>query len=253
MQNLEEALREVCCLGDLEKVKILVGRGVNVNSQNKVNGWTGLHWAAKRNHKDLVSYLLSKKADASILTFQKESAIDLTQDKEIKQLLSAQGEEITLGGDCTDTDDSQELPIKVEFVPNYILNPDFPYSESAAEFARRLGIHHSPMRTSASNSEGFNKSHALSNCNDKQLTPEENEGDLVLKFRIAGSDEKDFIEIELDRQCISFTALVDICLKEFNVERSKLKKIRKMPNTIVRNDRDVKRLKQFQEMEIVIE
>ena len=32
-------------------------RGVNTNSQHDINGWTALHWAAKRNHLNIVNLL----------------------------------------------------------------------------------------------------------------------------------------------------------------------------------------------------
>ena len=86
--NLEESLRETACSGDLGKVEVLVRAGVNVNSQNKVNGWTALHWAARRNHKQVVSYLLQNGADANIRSFKNELAIDVTENEEIKCLLS---------------------------------------------------------------------------------------------------------------------------------------------------------------------
>ncbi len=35
----EEKLREASCLGDIVAVKQLVQAGVDVNSQNTVNGW----------------------------------------------------------------------------------------------------------------------------------------------------------------------------------------------------------------------
>lgn len=38
--NLEEKLRESACMGDLDELRNLIkGKGVNVNSQNSVNGW----------------------------------------------------------------------------------------------------------------------------------------------------------------------------------------------------------------------
>ena len=40
MQDLEEELREASCVGDMESLKTLVEvKHVNVNSQNKINGW----------------------------------------------------------------------------------------------------------------------------------------------------------------------------------------------------------------------
>jgi hypothetical protein len=35
----EEKLREVACIGDVEGLLSLIGKGVDVNSQNNINGW----------------------------------------------------------------------------------------------------------------------------------------------------------------------------------------------------------------------
>ena len=35
----EEKLREAACYGDLDAVRALVKKGVNVNSQHNINGW----------------------------------------------------------------------------------------------------------------------------------------------------------------------------------------------------------------------
>lgn len=48
---------------------------------------TCLHWACKRNHKHIVSYLLSSGADKDILTAKDELASQLTSKPEIKRLL----------------------------------------------------------------------------------------------------------------------------------------------------------------------
>ena len=50
-RSIDEDLREACALGDEGKVMDLVRKGADVNSSNKVNGWTALHWAAYRGHK----------------------------------------------------------------------------------------------------------------------------------------------------------------------------------------------------------
>ena len=54
IENSEENLREACCYGDLEAIQRLIAKGTPINSQNKMNGWTALHWAAKRNHMSVV-------------------------------------------------------------------------------------------------------------------------------------------------------------------------------------------------------
>lgn len=48
---------------------------------------TCLHWACKRNHKHIVSYLLGCGADKEILTAKEELASQLTSKPEIKRLL----------------------------------------------------------------------------------------------------------------------------------------------------------------------
>ena len=59
---IDEELREACAIGDETKAQMLIGQGANVNSSNKVNGWTALHWAAYRGHR----YILKKQVDFSI-------------------------------------------------------------------------------------------------------------------------------------------------------------------------------------------
>ncbi len=38
-KELQERLREASAIGDIEEVKTLVESGVNINSQNEINGW----------------------------------------------------------------------------------------------------------------------------------------------------------------------------------------------------------------------
>lgn len=38
-KELQECLREASALGDIDEVRRLVDSGVNVNSQNEINGW----------------------------------------------------------------------------------------------------------------------------------------------------------------------------------------------------------------------
>jgi len=73
----------------------------------------------------------------------------------------------------------------------------------------------------------------------------------VLKVRVANSDEKDFIEIDIPRQ-IAFDQLVALMRSELAVDaKAVVWKVRKLPDTIVRNDRDVERLRDYQELELV--
>ena len=74
----------------------------------------------------------------------------------------------------------------------------------------------------------------------------------VLKVRVANSNEKDFIEIDISQQ-IAFDQLVTLMRSELAVDaKAVVQKVRKLPDTIVRNDRDVQRLRNYQELELVL-
>lgn len=73
---------------------------------------------------------------------------------------------------------------------------------------------------------------------------------LVIKARLADSGESDFVEVELD--VLSFQSLLRACCEELDVSTMEVSKIRKLPNVLVRKDRDVQRLKSGQEIELVL-
>ena len=76
--------------------------------------------------------------------------------------------------------------------------------------------------------------------------------ELVLKVRVAHVSETDFIEIELDKTQLTFEALIDTMCSQLDIDRQLVTKVRKLPNTIVRKDKDVRRLVDFQELELVL-
>ena len=69
---------------------------------------------------------------------------------------------------------------------------------------------------------------------------------------MAYTDERDYIEVELDRNNLTFSALVSLLTRELAIDRKSIYKIRKLPNTILRKDKDIKRLQDFQEVEVVL-
>lgn len=73
---------------------------------------------------------------------------------------------------------------------------------------------------------------------------------LLIKVRISGSGEADFYEVELPS--LSYDALLKACAEEVEVDVSDIAKVRKLPNILVRRDRDVQRLKEGQELELVL-
>ncbi|NXE15380.1 ANR40 protein, partial [Lophotis ruficrista] len=78
--------------------------------------------------------------------------------------------------------------------------------------------------------------------------------ELVLKVRIQDPNlrENDFIEIELDRQELTYKELLRVSCRELGVNPEHVQKIRKLPNTVLRKDKDVARLQDFQELELVL-
>lgn len=377
-KELQERLREASALGDIDEVRTLVESGVNVNSQNEINGWTCLHWACKRNHKHIVSYLLKCGADIDILTAKDELASQLTSKPDIKRLLGVEVEEVP------EVKES-ELPI----IPNYLSNPPFIYSKlgnqaealmnqhltqngsgdhaedsssesvplSPVHEAQKTQISQSPINPSTqqqgqTGNRGFipvceqngtstspppSQNHTVVNCSvpmDLSVEPHLNHADyqhvvahngtmcspplaspspslatnsgsqvqapvpstnpavsrqqsipqqltcgqtggqmpafqpffftstfpvnvqeLVLKVRIQNPNarENDFIEIELDRQELTYRSLLRVCCRELDISAEHVEKIRKLPNTMLRKDKDVARLQDFQELEVVLE
>lgn len=220
---LEENLREASCNGDLLEVKKLVSQGVSVNSKNPINGWTALHWAAKRGHLTLVQYLLSAGADKDSANAKGEKPLALTNNPEILQLLDADSDEHHM---CS----GEPLPI----TPNYLQHPTFPHTNKSENYL---------------SDEVYNieKPSQQSPTMGTEIYKE-----IVLKARIANTTETDFIEIELDIKSRSYENLIRVMCLELRVDRNLVQKIRKLPNTIIRKDKDILRLVDFQELELVL-
>ena len=242
---LEERLREVCCIGDETSVQQLVQRGVNFNAPNAMNGWTPLHWAAKRGHINIVKYLLQEGVDTTVLTNKGETAAQLSSDAGIKHMLGEEeGEQLNTG--------SEALPI----VPNYLRNPEFFYAQKASGEGRpkKWG------RSEQDDSSRGNKDYTFTNNNHEDVNFGPNTSflnaqsgqEIVLKLRIADCEDGDFIEVDFHRSSLTYQNLETVFCEELGIEAKNIKKIRKLPNTIVRNDRDMKRLQPFQELEVVL-
>ena len=236
---LEERLRELCCIGDERNVKLLVDRGVSINAANHMNGWTPLHWAAKRGHKTVVEYLIKQGVDSAALTAKGETAAQLSTDANIKEMLGK-------GDDATAT--HENLPI----VPNYLRNPTFFYADKEDSYGhRRANQMFSKVENPDTTRVFVNGPHVGPICNSRSCSVQTEE-ELVLRLRIANSEEKDFIEVDLDQSKLTFKTLLTVCSKELCIDSGRIKKLRKLPNTIVRNDKDAKRLRSFQEVEVVL-
>ncbi|RUS33921.1 hypothetical protein BC938DRAFT_483250 [Jimgerdemannia flammicorona] len=105
----EELLREVASLGNLKAVLHYLHGGVNVNSSNKVNGWTALHWSSHRGHEEVTRALLANGADISLVTSKGQTAADLAKTDEVRSLFG----EPTVAAEP-----------ELSFVPRYLREPD---------------------------------------------------------------------------------------------------------------------------------
>ncbi|EGC30722.1 hypothetical protein DICPUDRAFT_157508 [Dictyostelium purpureum] len=72
--------------GHTAVVEAIIKAGANINAQNK-HGDTPLHKAAGRNRLDTVKFLVKNKANIDIVNVDKERAIDITNNQEIKNEL----------------------------------------------------------------------------------------------------------------------------------------------------------------------
>jgi len=77
---------------------------------------------------------------------------------------------------------------------------------------------------------------------------------IILKVRVASCLEmhKDFIEIEISRQT-TFDQLVNMMWYELGLcSNADIRKVRKLPDTEIRNDHDVRRLHNYEALELVL-
>ncbi|CAF2154259.1 unnamed protein product [Rotaria magnacalcarata] len=213
----EELLRELASKGDIHQIQTLLSNkpNLNVNSQNAMNGWTALHWAAKRNHTQVVEYLLEKGANKDIQTNDKLTPAHVCNNESLRKILES---------NTSDNNASYEsianatLPI----IPNYLRHPVFPYisSEPRSNLPNLL-------------------------ANDTQT--------ITLLCRIADDpSETDYVEFEFNKSPIigSFERLQSNICHELDIDR--IDKLRRLPCVRVRNDRDVERLKDNHMLEVIL-
>ncbi|XP_037081713.1 ankyrin repeat domain-containing protein 40-like [Pollicipes pollicipes] len=235
----EEQLREAACVGDLKALRELMQNGVNVNSKNAVNGWSALHWGCKRGRLEAVRILLDGGADITANNNAGQVPAQLTSNSDILRLM---GVEVANGAEVR-----SEPPSEPTFTPSYITYPatsvDLAPSRlhggdgGAAEPAAPNGV---PERRPPAELGA-----ACRLCHCQRLRPAKGvvpDDELVLKVRVAGvPDNADFIELEMSTAELTMDRLLRECCRELNIEGQVIDRVRKLPNTILRRDRDVRR------------
>ncbi|EDQ92583.1 uncharacterized protein MONBRDRAFT_35631 [Monosiga brevicollis MX1] len=116
-----ETLREAACAGDTDTVQELISSGVDPNDQNHMNGWTAVHWAAKRGHGGVLRVLLENGGNLQTVNSKNETPVDVAHPA-VLPILRAAG--------VTELPSSDEAPKQDGFTPNYLANPDFFYLKS---------------------------------------------------------------------------------------------------------------------------
>ena len=218
---------------------------------------TALHWACKRGHVSIVQILLQNGADISIKNFKGELASDLTTLREILAVLKIEPDE-DFARRCAEG--TSKLPI----VPNYLKSPLFPYStqdnvddsvllSSPSSMSATCNSHLSSANDRVEHKPTEGTSHKGASGGGKNLTSESTTSatsPFVFRVRVSGSNDSDFVEVEVPS--LSYSSLLKACCEELEVGHHEITKIRKLPNVWVRKDRDVQRLKEGQELEIIL-
>ncbi len=121
---------------------------------------------------------------------------------------------------------------KADFVPSFLKYPDFSHLR-----------HFEP--------EAKKQKQPIETVVVKQNVVPVN-GLITLKIRL--ESDRDFIEIDFDRSNTSFEQFKSILANELQLgdDGRGIVKIRKLPNVLVRNDKDIERLRNEQEIEICI-
>ncbi|XP_059095348.1 ankyrin repeat domain-containing protein 40-like [Tigriopus californicus] len=253
MLVMEEKLREAACFGDLDALTTLLNKGTNINAQHKINGWTALHWAAKRNNAQCVDILLSRGAEKTIHNSKGETPAMLTTQREI--LVRFGVPEPVKNGDSTHSprpktpktpkSESHGSNANASFVPNYLKHPPLAHKVDVGPDVDKL------RSRSADASQGGLVS---SPAHAPVRAPPPVKSYRILKIRLVGKEhfDKDFIEVDIPSQELSFRRVIDVICDEFSVNPLTVLKVRKLPNTKLRRDVEVQRLADYQELEVEI-
>ena len=79
-----------------------------------------------------------------------------------------------------------------------------------------------------------------------------NDQDNTIVVKVRNSGEPFFIEIELESSDLTILTFTKVLKEEFNLSEDTSLLITKLPNVLIRNDKDIKRLKTGQEIEFLV-
>eukprot|EP00730_Choanoeca_flexa_P015699 TRINITY_DN7268_c0_g1_i2.p1 TRINITY_DN7268_c0_g1~~TRINITY_DN7268_c0_g1_i2.p1 ORF type:complete len:316 (+),score=55.17 TRINITY_DN7268_c0_g1_i2:135-1082(+) len=122
-----EQLREAACAGDWEAVTSLLHAGVNPNDQNKVNGWTAMHWAAKRGHAKTLQILLANGGDLKVENTKGDTPADVAEPT-CASVLKAAGVSVAKAFKS-----KPSVAVTAGFKPSYMAHPEFFYAKATED------------------------------------------------------------------------------------------------------------------------
>ena len=224
----EENLREAACIGDEDAVRAMLMNGVDINSQNKVNGWSALHWAVHRGHKRLVKALIDWGADVDLKNADGNAACSLAKDPEIQQMLGV-----------TETSTEAGVEDLATFEPNYLRSPQLVYVDRMSSRPADTTTHTATKVLPV-----------VEKAQSNPMPAAVAQHSLTVKVRVAGDSETDFVEVDVDD--LTFSGLLKACANELDLRQEDIVKVRKLPNVLVRKDRDVQRLTVGTELEVCL-
>ncbi|RZC32762.1 uncharacterized protein BDFB_003835 [Asbolus verrucosus] len=76
-------------------------------------------------------------------------------------------------------------------------------------------------------------------------------GPYVLKLRVADVPDKEFLETELEESNLTYDDVLNVCCKELKLEKDNIVRLRKIPDTKIRNDDDIKRFRRLEYLEVI--
>ena len=139
------------------------------------------------------------------------------------------------------------------FVPNYLANPEFLYANSNLYTSYTASSKSNDVQLESDKKlieqDKPNKYIPQSKSYDSMLSKESE----VITIRLKANEDEDFIEIDIDKLNITFEEFKEMCYKELDHIDRKMKifKIRKLPNILIRNTNDIKRLRNEQEIQVI--
>ena len=211
--------------------------------------------------------LLRNGADVSIKTFKGELPYELTTSTEVLAAMKMEPDE-SFTKRCSEG--TSHLPI----VPGYLKTPAFLYGTSDSDDLdgvtlptpsasnndvhttgnvtklpserAEVGVAHNPVASkleTIGDGTYLTTEASVSTCT---IT-----SPLIVRVRVSGDkDNSDFVEVEVPSS--NYSSLLASCCEELELAPGDVAKIRKLPNIWIRKDKEVQRLTDGQELELVL-